>query len=305
MNHARALLLALPLVLLAGSAAAQGELPPLPASTATADVPGAVRAPPAPVRVAPPAPPATVRVAPLAPPAPPAFRLAPMSTSSATEPEPDQLAPPTVRPAGPPRFTYLRASAGMKLGAFGDAGLDTFASDDVIPSLSMDVSYTLFVVRRFSLACGVGWDVGGRASDLRGVAKTSIATHRFSVPIEGRYHFAGWLYAFGKLAPGAALHYVSVHDASSKDPLTDTLGGFSGEASLGASLLVGPYRDYDRRTVRFWITPEIGYGWTTSSPVHPTPSGNPNDVLGSNAPVNLGSLAMRGIFWRLGVAVTF
>jgi hypothetical protein len=277
MSRARSLALALPLVLLARSAAAQADLPPTPTADVTAGTPDAT----APVVVA-----------------PPKFHLA----SWPAAPTIDKPAPDP--PARKPSFTYLRVSTGLKVGTYGDAGLDTFASNDVIANWSIDASYTLFVVRWFSLAAGLGWDVGGRASDLRGM-KTSITTHRFSVPIEGRIHFAGWLYAFGKLAPGAALHTVSVEEGSAKGPLTDTLGAFSGEASLGASLLVGPHGGYDRRAPRFWVTPEIGYGWTTSGAVRPTPSGNPNDVLGSNAPTNLGSLAMRGIFWRLGVAVTF
>lgn len=307
MNRASALSALLPFVLLVRFAAAQepprpAPLPSLPPPVASGAAEAAPAPPvlvPAPVLVAPSA--AAPSVSAPSAGAPPTLRTDFLPASPATDAEADEPA----RPEGPPRFTYLRASMGMKVGAFGDAGLDAFASDDVVPSWSVDVSYTLFVVRRFSVAAGLGWDVGGRASELRGVTKTSLVTHRFSVPIEGRYHFAGWLYAFGKLAPGAALHHVSVTDASSNDPLTDTLGGFSGEASLGASLLIGPHRGYDRRTVRFWVTPEMGYAWTTSAAVHATPNGNPNDVLGSNAPANFGSLAMRGIFWRVGFAVTF
>src|SRR5206468_2378209 len=100
------------------------------------------------------------------------------------------------------------------------AGFDAFAANDVLASFTVDATATVWTRRRFSLAAGLGWDMAQRGDGLRGLS-TSLTAHRFSVPIELRYHAAPSLYFFGRVAPGALLALASVEDPSAPAPLAD------------------------------------------------------------------------------------
>lgn len=115
-----------------------------------------------------------------------------------------------------------------------------------------------------------------------------------------------WLYGFARVAPGAALLYTRVDDPSSPAKLKDASWAFAGDLSAGASFLLGPRNDMDKRsTPRFWVTPEIGYAFATATDLRPKPARDEEDVLGSDAATNLGSIALSGLFWRASIAVTF
>ncbi len=274
--------------LFAASAARAQDAPPLPPPT-------------------PPTPPPMVVVQPAPPPAP-----APAAEPVRAAPEPVRAAPPAVapeeddahKPAGPPVLPRLRLGAGIKLGYYGDPALDAFADSDVVTSWSMDATYTLFTSRPFSVAAGVGWDVGGRSTGARGL-KTSLTTHRFEAPIEARYHALPFLYGFARLAPGAAMHLARIEDVSAPAALKDTAWAFSAEGSVGLNALVAPYKSWDKSGPRVWVAPEIGYAWTTAAALRLHPDRDAEDALGTDASANLGSLALRGLFWRASVAVTF
>ena len=125
------------------------------------------------------------------------------------------------------------------------------------------------------------------------------------VPVEGRYHFGSTLFVFGKVAPGAAIALASVKDGSAPNELSGTAWAFSADASIGGSILLGPRQQMDKRTVRFWLTPEIGYAYMTSASVRLNPDRAEKDVLGSDEDTQLGTLALRGIFWRASLGMTF
>lgn len=275
--------------LLAAPAARGQDAPPLPAP-----------APPPPPVVVPPTP------APL----PPAPAPAAGAEASAEPLRPWPVAAPAdgedaaKAPAGPLALPRLRIGAGLKFGYYGDPTLDAFADSDVITSWSMDATYTLFASRPFSVAAGVGWDVGGRSTGARGL-KTSLATHRFEAPIEARYHALPFLYGFARVAPGAAMHLARVEDVSAPAALKDTAWAFSAEGSLGVNALVAPYGAWDKKGPRVWVAPEIGYAWTTAASLHLHPDRDAEDAVGTDASANLGSLALRGLFWRASLAVSF
>ena len=178
------------------------------------------------------------------------------------------------------------------------------ADDDVITSWSMDATYTLFASRPFSVAAGLGWDVGGRSTGGRGL-KTSLATHRFEAPIEARYHALPFLYGFARIAPGAAMHLARVEDVSSPAALKDTAWAFVAEGSVGVNALIAPYGGWEKNGPRVWVAPEIGYSWTTAAALHLHPDRDAEDAVGTDGATNLGSIALRGIFWRASLAMSF
>lgn len=205
---------------------------------------------------------------------------------------------------GAPRYDLVRINAGVRVGYVPNAAFDTFASNDMLGQLSLDGTYPLLTAGNVVLAAGVGWDVGTRSDQVRQISG-SMTAHRLYVPIEGRYHFAPWLFGFGKVSPGAAAVVASMKDASAPNDLSTTGWAFSADASLGASILMGPRKNPEKRVVRFWLTPEVGYGFTTHAPLHLATGRDEKDLLGTDESTNLRSLALSGFFWRASVGTTF
>ena len=251
---------------------------------------------------------------------PPKAAAAPMSPDPAAGEEQTVIVASTAAPAspdrapaeGPPRYDLVRINMGLRVG-YQPAGLtgyapsrgfDTFASNDVLAQFSVDGTYPLLTRGRVVLAAGLGWDVGGRSATVRGL-ESSLTAHKLYVPVEGRYHFGPGLFVFGKVSPGAVAALASVNDPSAPNEVSGSAWAFSADASLGGSILLGPRQHMDRRTVRFWLTPEIGYAYTTSASLRPNPGRAEKDILGSDENTQLGTLALSGIFWRASIGTTF
>jgi hypothetical protein len=233
--------------------------------------------------------------------------LPPPPTVIVANPAPPPMTPDTPaaqRPEGAPRYDLIRINAGARIGYIGNSGFDTYSSNDVLPQFSIDGTFPLLTSGKLVLAAGAGWDVGGRSDSIRGLT-SSLGVHRFYVPIEGRYHFKPWLYGFGKSAPGAAAMMASVKDPSVPDTISATGWAFSADASIGASVLMGPRSNMDKRTIRFWLTPEIGYGFTTKASLNMNPNRDQEFALGSDESTTMRALALNGFFWRASVGTTF
>lgn len=222
---------------------------------------------------------------------------------------PPAYTPPAVpdapAPEGPPRISWVRLGLGTRLGYIPHEGFDAYATNDVLAQISLEGSVTLLERRPWSLAGGLAVDLGGRSSRIRNEVDASLFAMRVTVPIEARWHLAGWLYAFGKLAPGVAYNAVSFKDPAALTPLRDKGGAFAADASLGASVMIGGYKNLDKPGVRFWVTPEVGYGFTTTMRVRPNADRDEDDVTGTEMDASFRSLALRGGFWKLGVGFTF
>jgi hypothetical protein len=204
----------------------------------------------------------------------------------------------------PPRYDLIRLNVGLRVGYIPNRAFDTFASSDVLSQLSIDGTYPLLTKGKVVLGVGLGWNVGGRSDTVRGF-ESSVTAHRLSVPIEGRYHVKPWLYGFGKLAPGAAVMSASVKDGALPGGLSATGWAFSADASVGASILLGSHKHLDRRALRLWATPEIGYAYTTDAPLRASAGRDDKDVLGSDESTSLRALALSGLFWRASIGATF
>lgn len=325
-------------VLAAPSLARADAAPPLP--TPTADAPASPTAPAA-TLAAPTAPTAaspesspSVQAPELQAPPPGSASPSPGPSAPASPPGPSAPAasPPPAdaaasgqvsapRPA-PPAFTYaspsadggaettsggrhdVRIGAGVRVGYVPTSGFDRFSSNDVLPQLSIDANYALLAGEKFSFALGAAYDVGGVSSDLRGV-DTKLTVHRLTVPLEGRFHATRGIFAFLRVAPGAAAFVTSISDSSAPASLDRTAWAFAADASLGSSFLLGPHRSTSKRQVRFWVTPELGYAFTTSPSLRSSPARDTDEAVGTDGKTNLGTLSTSGFFWRVSLALSF
>lgn len=202
------------------------------------------------------------------------------------------------------RYDVIRVNAGLRVGYVATRGFDTFSSNDVLAQFSVDATYPLLTRGKLVLGAGLGWDIGGRSATTRGF-DSQLTAHRFYVPLEARYHIVPSLYAFGKVAPGAAAMLTSITESGTGNKLDATGWAFSGDVSAGVSALIAARTNMERREPRVWITPEVGYGFTTTSTLSASIGREDKDMLGSDEDTRLRGLALSGFFWRASVGGTF
>lgn len=197
---------------------------------------------------------------------------------------------------------FFKVTAGVRVGWVSDSGLDPFATTDALAGVSLGVSRSLWRAPgdRLALAAGGAYDGGGRGSNARGL-DAGLAWHRFTIPIEGRYHVLPMLYGFARLSPGAHFTTVRIKDPSASGNLGADGWAFATDLSVGASVLLGPHGARSR--ARIWLTPEVGYMATSALALALTPSDRDDPRVA--APTELGSLGMNGPFMRITADVSF
>ena len=204
-------------------------------------------------------------------------------------------------PAPPPE--RFRVNAGLRVSYPSTTGFDQFGDVNTLPQFSIDGTYAFHRSGRLALAAGLGWDVGGRTGTLR-TLETSLTVHRFLVPIEARYDVTSWVWAFGKIAPGAALVLTAVDEPSAPDTLKGSGWAFAADLSVGTTFVVGR-RKPGKTTPRFLLTPEIGYSLTTAAPATLETGRAEENTLGTDEATRLDPVALGGIFWRASVGIAF
>lgn len=181
------------------------------------------------------------------------------------------------------------------------SGFDVFAGDDALTQASIAFGRVLFSDGPWSFASALGWDVGGRSSNVRGAA-TSLDVHRFTLNPEVRYHLFHRFYAYGRVGAGGALVSSSLEDPivgreRSRAPLCFTL-----DASAGLAFEVLGHKSGLSRTARGWLALDGGYVFTTPTQlVYSNDSSSP----ARSAPIGLGDLALSGPSARLSAAISF
>ena len=215
--------------------------------------------------------------------------------------EPQEADAPAAR-AQPWPVSAWRVEAGYRGSFIPDEGFDPFSKDDYLPQLSLTASRTVWTRGRLSFAPGLSWDHGSRSSNARGAA-TSLSLDRFTIPLEGRLHVDRWGYAFVRLAPGVVVEGVRVQDAAGPAPYTKSGVVFATDLSAGYAF---PLWRLGRPAspARAWLQADGGYGWVASERLALTPDVASDDPLRARG-VDLGSVATRGAFFRVGVALSF
>ncbi len=234
--------------------------------------------------------------------------LVPVSLLVSVASAPSAFAADTVEPVTPTgadtRTRFWGIDAGLRVGFLTDSSFDPYSTNDALRQGSIGVTRTSAVRGGWSFAPGARWDVGSATARTRG-ADVELVVHRLTIPLEGRHHLWPWLYVFGRLAPGVVWQRASVKDASLAEPLRASGWSFAADASIGASiLLLSTVDSPTTRAPRMWLTPEIGYGWSTPGPgvLAPATADDDPQTYGSIA---LSRVAVRGVFFRVGMTFTF
>jgi hypothetical protein len=201
------------------------------------------------------------------------------------------------------RESMTRLELGYRGSFVPDSGFDPFSTTSYLPQLSITASRTIFAYGRWSFAPGVSWDHAGSSATARGDG-TSLTVNRLTVPLEGRVHLGACGYAFARLAPGLSAQAVQIEEASSPALLSKSRWLFATDASAGYAWLVSPRGHAFALVPRMWLQGDVGYGWTFAEGLDLSPdlpSGSPDRASG----VNLGSLVLRGAFFRIAAAASF
>jgi hypothetical protein len=201
------------------------------------------------------------------------------------------------------RESFWQGQVGMRSTFVTDPGFDPFASDNVLTSFSIGVSRTVFDYEAFSLAPGFFWEYGARSATARG-QPTSLGSHRLALGLEGRYHFAPWVYGLVRLTPSAIQQSAELTDQLAIAPFVASAWTFGLDASAGAAFLLGPHTDASASPVRWWLAAEGGYGYASSASLlmHPDLASDDPRRTGD---LDLGRLALGGGFFRIYGSVTF
>jgi hypothetical protein len=254
----------------------------------------AAKAPPAPSSPAPSSAPAATTLAPDA-------QRSQVALAGSAVAVPDRIEAPS--PAGPSREVVARLELGYRGVFVTNPGYNPFSTQDYFSGAYLAVSRTVVSEGAFSFAAGIAWDYGSSSATSRGDAAT-LMVHRLSVPLEGRLHAGVMGYAFLRIAPGMASEHVEVSDASAPSGLTKAPWLFMADASVGYALPIVPIPPRHGRTFRLWIVGDGGYSWVadqhltlqSSAPANGTPMVNQ---------VDLGTLGLRGGFFRVAVAASY
>jgi hypothetical protein len=201
------------------------------------------------------------------------------------------------------RETFWQGQIGMRSTFVTDPGFDPFASDNVLTSFSLGVSRTVFDSDAFSLAPGFFWDYGARSATARG-GLTSLTSHRLAAALEGRYHFAPWGYGLVRVTPAAIQQSAELSDSLAAAPFVASAWTFGLDASAGAAFLLGPHGATSTSPLHWWLAAEGGYGYASSASLLMRPDLSSDDPRRTGN-LDLGRLALSGVFFRLYGSVTF
>jgi hypothetical protein len=189
-------------------------------------------------------------------------------------------------------------------GAFvSEAGFNPFSTQDYLAQVSMGGSRTVFTRGSFSFAPGLSWDYGRSSATARGDA-ASLEVHRLVVSLEGRVHFGAWGYVFARAAPGVALENAEVDDPTAPMALTKSRWLFATDLSAGYAYPLWPRAAPSEFTPRVWLQADGGYGWIATQALTLAPDLPSGDMRLASG-INLGSLTIRGAFFRIAAAVSF
>jgi hypothetical protein len=206
-------------------------------------------------------------------------------------------------PAFGDKESFWQAEAGVRTTFVTSPGYDPVSTDNALTQFSLGATRTLWNEDRLSFAPGIVWDYGSTGATARG-AKTSLETHRLALALEGRYHLLPWMYGLVRVSPGAVHQSVELDDPNYVGSYVAKHWAFAFDSAAGFAFLLGPHAEDTRSPVKWWVAAEGGYSYAASGSLMMGPDLPPDDPrrVGS---LDLGSLALRGGFFRVYAAVTY
>jgi hypothetical protein len=208
----------------------------------------------------------------------------------------EKSAPPALRPP------TWEVSAGVRTMYIKSAGFDPFSTNDGFVQFSLSASGVVARSGRLSLAVGAGLDVGSSGATARGAPSSLSLTHP-SALAEGRYQPWSRLYLFARVAPGLVHGTATIDDASSPSSsgLTTEFDAFSLDAGAGGAFCLGAV---GVARVGVWLLADGGYGWVAGQDLVLGPTLGAGDQS-KGGTLDLGTLAPRGGFFRISMALTY
>ena len=227
--------------------------------------------------------------------------MAALAVSGATSASAQVVQAQAWEPPAPPRDPVWEATAGVRTLYIKGAGYDPFSSNDALVQFSLSASRAVVRSGPWTLAAGLALDVGGSSSSARG-DHTSLSLTRLSGLAEARYQSRPRYYLFGRLLPGYLHGSASLEELSS--PVTSNLSAsfdtFAFDVSAGGALRLA---DVGLSRVGVWLTADGGYAWAPAEHLVLSPDlGADQSKAGG---VDLGSLAVRGGFFRIALALSY
>jgi hypothetical protein len=199
-----------------------------------------------------------------------------------------------------PRGDRWQAAAGGGALMVRSAGLDPFSTEDAVGRFSLSGSTVVWRQDRLALAVGLGLDAGSSSATARD-AHSELQMTLVSASAEVRYHLTPRVYALGRLAPGIQ-HTSAILKDPSAPGFADLRGSFttvSVATSVGAAFCInGP-----SNPVGLWVVLDAGYLLAPSRELLLRP--DLGDDVPQVAALDLGPLAVRGIFGRLSFALSY
>jgi hypothetical protein len=209
----------------------------------------------------------------------------------------------SAEPAFGDRESFWQAEAGIRSMYITHPGYDPVSTDNSLVQFSLGFSRTLWDHDQFSFAPGIVWDYGQSNAQARGL-NTSLEAHRLALTLEGRYHFTPWMYGLVRVAPGASHQRVQLEDGSAIAPYVERKWTFAFDSAAGVAFLLAPQAELAASPVRWWLAAEGGYGYAGSGSLAMGPDVGADDPRRTGG-VDLGTLALRGGFFRIYAAVTY
>jgi len=201
------------------------------------------------------------------------------------------------------RESFWQGELGVRSTFVTHPGFDPFSKDNALTQVSLGLARTIWAQDRLSFAPGVIWDYGERSSSARGL-NTGLEAHRLALALEGRYHVTPWLYGLARATPGVLRQSVRLEDPTSLAPFVSRQWVAAFDVSAGAAFLVGPHGEGSGVPVGFWIAGEGGYSYAGSTTLVMRPDLAEDDPR-RTGDLNMGTLAMRGAFFRIYGSVTY
>jgi hypothetical protein len=194
--------------------------------------------------------------------------------------------------------------AGLRSGYITHPGFDPFADDNSLVQSTLGFGRTLAHRGPYSVGAFLYWEYGARSSKARGES-TGIGTHRFGLGPEIRWYLIPQIYLLGR--PSLTLHYIhtQLEDSVAQTTLHSRKTSLGFDLSLGAGFQLVGRRSGDRPSPRLWAIGEGGYGWSAATSERLRPDDDDTGSPARMAPVRLGPLALRGGFFKLGLALTY
>lgn len=197
---------------------------------------------------------------------------------------------------------HVRLDIGVRTQFVRSKGLDPFASNDVLPQLTLAASYYFWARDRLSVGGVVAFDYGARSDNARS-GDASLDSRRFLLAPEVRYHVLRVLAVSAKVGPTLTRQEVTYSGGLAGD-LSKTAWKAGFDATAGAAFEVFGYASGKSNKPRLWLTAEGGYGWTAANQLRLEPDES-SSAPQRLTPLDLGELSLSGPLFRVTAALSF